>query len=124
MFGLSCAAEVFKYTIHTTLQGIQKAFNISHDILIHGGTQGEHDDNLRQVFEQVRVRNITLNREKCVFNSKTSVSICTCLETRRRLRHSLDTGLCYHHRSFEETVNVEGYLGVGNRTGRIYEEAP
>ena len=70
MFGLSSAAEVFQNAIQTTLQGIPKAFNISDDILVHGRTQAEHDDNLRQVFEQVRATNLTLNREKCVFNQR------------------------------------------------------
>ena len=70
MFGLSSAAEVLQNAIQTTLQGIPKAFNISDDILVHGRTQAEHDDNLRQVFEQVRATNLTLNREKCVFNQR------------------------------------------------------
>ncbi|KAI0210788.1 hypothetical protein LSAT2_004428 [Lamellibrachia satsuma] len=62
--------DVFHNAIQTTLQGIPKAFNISDDILVQGRTQGEHDDNLRQVFEQVRATNLALNREKCVFNQR------------------------------------------------------
>ena len=70
MFGLRSAAEVFQNAIQTTPQGIPKAINISDDILVHGRTQAEHDDNLRKVFDQVRASNLTLNREKCVFNQR------------------------------------------------------
>jgi len=62
MFGLRSAAEVFQNAIQTTPQGIPKAINISDDILVHGRTQAEHDDNLRKVFDQVRASNLTLNR--------------------------------------------------------------
>ena len=51
MFELSSAAEMFQNVIQTALQGIQKATIISNDMLVHGCTQVEHDDNLRQVFE-------------------------------------------------------------------------
>ena len=51
MFGMSSAAEVFQNAIQTTLQGIQKTMNINDDILVHGCTQAEHDNNVRQVIE-------------------------------------------------------------------------
>ena len=70
MFELSSAAEMFQNVIQTALQGIQKATNISNDMLVHGCTQVEHDDNLRQVFERMKTNNLKLNREKCVFNKR------------------------------------------------------
>ena len=70
MFDLSSAAEVFQNVVQTTLQGIPKAFNISDDILVHDCTQAEHDDNLHRMFEQMKASNLTLNREKCVFNKR------------------------------------------------------
>ena len=62
MFELSSAAIVFQNAIQTTLQGIRKAINISEDILVHGCTQAERDDNLHQVFERVKRDNVTLKR--------------------------------------------------------------
>ena len=55
MFGLSSAAELFQNAIQITLQGIPKAFNISHDILVHGCTQADNHDNPHRVFEQMGV---------------------------------------------------------------------
>jgi len=37
------------------------------DIIVHGGTEDECLANLRQVFERLRSRGITLNPEKCRF---------------------------------------------------------
>ena len=37
------------------------------DILIHGGTQEEHDQRLRAVLERLQKAGITLNHKKCLF---------------------------------------------------------
>ena len=51
-------------------QHCRASFNIRDDILVHGRTQAEHDDNLRKMFERVRSSNITPSRENCVFNQR------------------------------------------------------
>ena len=38
-----------------------------YDILIHGGTQKEHDERLRAVLERLQKAGITLNHKKCLF---------------------------------------------------------
>ena len=71
MFGLRSAAEVFQNVpIRTTFQGIPKTLNISDDILVHGSSQEEHDENLRKVFARAREVNLTFNRNKCEFNKR------------------------------------------------------
>ena len=55
-FGISSAVEIFQNTIHETLEGINGAFNISDDILIHGKMQEAHDQTLRAVFQRLRER--------------------------------------------------------------------
>ena len=69
-FGISSAAEIFQNTIRETLEGINGAFNISDDILIHGKTQEAHDQTLRAVFQRLRERGLTLNKNKCEYRKK------------------------------------------------------
>ena len=44
--------------------------NQSTSVMTYWCAQAEHDDNLRQVFERMKTNNLTLNREKCVFNKR------------------------------------------------------
>ena len=68
-FGISSAAEIFQNAIRETLSGIQGAINISDDILVYGKTQGDHDRALRETFERLREKGLTLNRIKCIFSN-------------------------------------------------------
>ncbi len=47
---------------------IPNAKDISDDILVFGKTQEEYDETQRRVFQRLRDLNVTLNREKCLFN--------------------------------------------------------
>lgn len=67
-FGISSAAEVFQNTIQQMLEGIPNVRNISDDILVYGKTQGEHNRSLKAVFERLREKNLTLNKEKCEYS--------------------------------------------------------
>ena len=40
------------------------------DILIHGKTQGEHDERLQKVLQRLQEARVTLNLEKCQFATK------------------------------------------------------
>ena len=66
-FGISSAAEIFQNAIRETLSGIKGAINISDDILVYGKTQGDHDGALRETFQRLREKCLTLNRIKCIF---------------------------------------------------------
>ena len=67
-FGISYAAEIFQNTIRETLSGIQGALNLSDDILAHGKTQEDHDRALRETFQRLREKGLTLHRDKCEFS--------------------------------------------------------
>ncbi|KAK2162360.1 hypothetical protein LSH36_100g11012 [Paralvinella palmiformis] len=67
VIGVAIVNRKIQTTHMTTLCSTLKAFSISDDILVHGCTQAEHDDNLGQVFKQMRASNITLSREKSIF---------------------------------------------------------
>ena len=67
-FGISSAAEVFQYQIQTALAGIPGCRNLSDDIIVFGKTQQEHDQALRNVFQRLSEKGLTLNKRKCTFN--------------------------------------------------------
>lgn len=67
-FGISSAAEVFQNAICQTLQGIDGVKNLSDDIIVHGKTQADHDRSLAAVFQRLKDKGLTLNKEKCEFN--------------------------------------------------------
>ena len=67
-FGICSAAEIFQNAIRETLSGIEGAINISDDILVYGRTQDDHDRALKETFERLRAKGLTLHRGKCVFS--------------------------------------------------------
>ncbi|KAK7112338.1 hypothetical protein V1264_011807 [Littorina saxatilis] len=77
-FGVTSAAEIFQNHISEMLTDIPDALNTSDDIMIYGKTQAEHDKTVRQVFDRLRERNLTLNDKKCEFN-KDSIEFYGCI---------------------------------------------
>ena len=68
MFGITSAPEIYQHVIQQALHGCPGVRNISDDIIIFGKTQAEHDVNLETTIKRLREKNLTLNREKCVFS--------------------------------------------------------
>ena len=73
-FGISSAVEISQYQIQTALASIPGCRNLSDDILVYGKTQLEHDAALRNVFQILRDKGLTLHRSKCAF-SKANLNI-------------------------------------------------
>lgn len=67
-FGISSAAEIFQNAIREALSGLRGVINVSDDILIFGNSQEEHDSNLKELFNRIREKGLTLNEAKCEFN--------------------------------------------------------
>ena len=68
LFGIVSAQDEFDRAIRKTISGIKGARNISDDIIVFGRTQVEHDKSLVEVFQRLADANLTLKKEKCVFN--------------------------------------------------------
>ncbi|XP_030849310.1 uncharacterized protein K02A2.6-like [Strongylocentrotus purpuratus] len=67
LFGVNAAPEIYQHEIHKVLQGLPGVANISDDIIIHGATQEEHDERLRQTLTRLKDAGLTANAEKCLF---------------------------------------------------------
>ena len=70
-FAINSAAEIFHNAIRNCIQGIEGSINISDGILIFGRNQEAHDKLLTAVFERLKEKGLTLNKNKCVFNKRT-----------------------------------------------------
>lgn len=65
---VSCAPEIYNKLINQILENCTGVHSIFDDIVVHGASQQEHDQNLEKVFQRLCEKNITFNMEKCEFN--------------------------------------------------------
>ena len=63
-FGLSVSAEIFQKRLIEALEGLSGVVCIADDIVIHGRTQQEHDDNLKAFLCRCGDKGIKLNNQK------------------------------------------------------------
>ena len=68
-FGITSAPEHFQRRMNEILGDIEGAVCLIDDILIYGETQAEHDQRLLSVLNRISEAGLTLNKEKCVFNT-------------------------------------------------------
>lgn len=69
-FGISSAPEVFSERMNELLQGIANVECAMDDILIHAETSEQLEEQTKKVLERFHHAGLTLNKSKCVFQSK------------------------------------------------------
>lgn len=69
-YGISASPEIFQNEVRQVLEGLDGCLNISDDIIIYGSTQEEHNQNLQRVLKRLEDKNLTLNKNKCLFSQK------------------------------------------------------
>ena len=71
IFGISSASEIFQSIVQESLEGCD-AHNISHDIIVGGKGQEDHDTKLEAVLTRLEDSGYTINDVKSMF-SKTKL---------------------------------------------------
>jgi hypothetical protein len=66
-FGISSASKIFQGAVQSVIQSVERARNISNDILVFGKTQEEHDKALENTLKALNDNGLKLNRSKCEF---------------------------------------------------------
>lgn len=61
MFGIHCAPEMYHLVILQILQSCKGIWNYLDDFVVRGKTEEEHDQNFRNVVQDLRRRGLTLN---------------------------------------------------------------
>ena len=69
LFGACSASEKYQHEIASALAGIEGVENISDDIVVHGPYTETHNRRLHQTIERLQECGLTLNAEKCLFNT-------------------------------------------------------
>ena len=72
-FGINSAPELFHKRMNQVIEGTHGFLCIFDDILVHGKTLGEHDQNLDNTLQKLQEANLTLNKDKCE-SAQTSVN--------------------------------------------------
>ena len=71
-FGFKGAPATFQRLMSTVLSGMQglKCLSYLDDIIVYGETLQVHKDKLKEVFAGLRVHNLKLQSDKCVFKKR------------------------------------------------------
>ena len=67
---VTLAPEYFQQRMHEILSGLKGVICLIDDVLMHGVMQEKHDENLLAVLNRIQQAGITLNKEKCMFSTK------------------------------------------------------
>ena len=66
-FGVNAAPEKYQYIIRQVIADVDGVVNIADDVVIHGKTLAEHDQNLHKLLAELENMNLILNGGKCTF---------------------------------------------------------
>lgn len=70
-FGLCNAPDIFQEALQTkVLAGCRGQKCYLDDVIVHGATKEEHDENLNAVLRRLHEHNVRINMEKCVIGQK------------------------------------------------------
>ena len=65
--GICVAPEIFQRKMTELLDGLPGVECFLDDIVVSGGSEEEHDKNLKSVLDVIKKSGLKLNEEKCVF---------------------------------------------------------
>lgn len=70
-FGLCNAPDIFQEILQSiVLKGCKGTVNYLDDVLIHGRTKKEHDENLAEVMKRLKNHNVNINLSKCAIGQQ------------------------------------------------------
>lgn len=119
MFGVSCAPEMYQRIIQQALHGCKGVRNIFDDIVVHGSTKEEHDENLEGLLIRLREKGLTLNREKCKFHLDQLEFMGHLLSSKGISPHSGKVEAVKDARQPESASEVRSFLGLVNFCARF-----
>ena len=115
LFGVCSASEQYQHEIASALAGIEGVENISYDIVVHAPDTETHNRRLHQTIEC----GLTLNAEKCLFNTDRLVFMGMLLSekgigpTADRVKAVLEV------EEPKSASDVRNFLGLANYSSRF-----
>lgn len=119
-FGLCNAPDIFQEICQTViLSGCRGVRNYLDDILVHGKTKEEHDENLQAVLSRLAEHNVNLNKEKCVFGKGSVKFLGFTLSSDGLKIEEEKLKAIKNFRSPESQSEVKSFLGLINFVERF-----
>lgn len=81
MFGIKSAPELFQREMENLFRGIRGLIVYMDDLLVHGSTDEEHDQILREVLDRIHKRNMRINEQKSQFGVREVIFLGHCVTT-------------------------------------------
>ena len=119
MLGIICAPELYQRVIQHTLQGCEGVHNILDDIIIYGRSQTEHDERPERVLKRIQERGLSLNKEKCRFNTSELVFMGYVLSEKGVGPEDVKLEAVANARTPKTASEVRSFLRVVNYSGRF-----
>ncbi|XP_033725232.1 uncharacterized protein K02A2.6-like [Pecten maximus] len=119
MFGVSCAPEMFQKVVQQVLQGCEGVQNIMDDVIVHGSSQDEHDQRLREAVRVLSESGMTLNSDKCEFNMSKLVFMGHVLSEKGIGPSEVKVKAVLDAREPTTASEVRSFLGLVNYSARF-----
>ena len=119
LFGINAAPEIYQHEIHKVIQGVPGTANVSDDIIVHGATQEEHDERLRQTLSRLKDVGLTVNADKCVFGVSEMVFLGHKLTSRGIDPAKEKVKAVAEVREPQTATEVRSFLGLVNFCARF-----
>ena len=78
LYGLINSHDAFQAKMDQILEGLEGVVSIAHDIVVHGATEEQHDDNMQKLMERARQNGLVFNPDKCLLKAD-SIMFFGCL---------------------------------------------
>ena len=69
MFGINAASAIFQNATYQSLHCLIGVMNIIDNIVVYGNCKTSHDEHLKAVLTRLEEKGLTLNYNKCEFNT-------------------------------------------------------
>ena len=90
-YGLINSQDAFQAKVDQILEGLKGVVLIADDIVVHGTTEEQHDDNMRILMERARENWLIFNPDKCLVKAD-SVMFFGCLYDKNGVQPDPATG--------------------------------
>ena len=77
-YGSIDSQDAFQANMDQVLEGLEGMVSIADDIVVHGATEEQHDDNMQKLMETARQNGLVFNPDKCLLKAD-SIMFFGCL---------------------------------------------
>ena len=78
LYGLINSQDAFQEKMDQILEGLEGVVSIAYDIVVHGTTEEQQDDNMQKLMERARQNGLIFNPDKCLLKAD-SIMFFGCL---------------------------------------------